>query len=121
MIPLRVMNVPRIDRRNVITTSVTFHLRNMPRFSCTMIECRYAVPVSHGRNDEFSTGSHAQYPPHPSSTYAHHLPSTMPTVRKNHDSSAHRRTAPSHAASRLRVTSAPTANANGTVVATRPR
>ena len=31
--PERVMNVPRMARRNVLTTSVTFHLRSMPRFS----------------------------------------------------------------------------------------
>jgi hypothetical protein len=30
-----------------------------------MTECRYAVPVSHGRNEAFSTGSHAQKPPQP--------------------------------------------------------
>src|SRR6266404_9214939 len=66
--PLRVMNVPKIDSRNADTTSVTFHLRSMPRFSCTMIECRNAVFTSHGSSDAFSTGSHAQYPPHPSST-----------------------------------------------------
>src|SRR4028118_1569959 len=92
MTPERVMNVPRMARRNVLTTSVTFHLRSMPRFSWIMIECRNAVPVSHGRSDAFSTGSHAQYPPHPSSTYAHHIPSAMPQVRKNHDSSDQRRT-----------------------------
>src|SRR4030081_1699870 len=58
--PLRVMNVPKIESRNADTTSVTFHLRSIPRFSCTMIECRNAVLTSHGRSDAFSTGSHAQ-------------------------------------------------------------
>ena len=58
--PLRVINVPRIASRNADTTSVTFHFRSIPRFSCTMIECRNAVLTSHGRNDAFSTGSHAQ-------------------------------------------------------------
>src|ERR1700682_2423593 len=95
MTPLRVMNVPKMDSRNADTTSVTFHLRSTPRFSCTMIECRNAVFTSQGRSDAFSTGSHAQYPPQPSSTYAHHMPSTMPTVLKNHASKAHRLTAPS--------------------------
>src|SRR3954464_5274047 len=116
--PLRVMKVPKIESRNVTTTSTTFHLRSIPRFSWIMIECRNAVPVSQGRNDAFSTGSHAQYPPHPSSTYAHHMPSTIPTVRKNQESSDHRLTTPSHSASRRRVTSAAIANANGTAVAT---
>ena len=58
--PLRVRNVPKIESKNVTTTSTTFHLRNIPRFSWTMIECRNAVPVSHGKKDAFSTGSHAQ-------------------------------------------------------------
>src|SRR5215475_10875229 len=71
--PLRVRKVPKIDSRKLITTRTTFHLRSMPRFSWIMIECRNAVFVSHGRNDEFSTAPHAQYPPHPRSTYAHHM------------------------------------------------
>src|SRR5919206_697209 len=100
MTPLRVIKVPKMDNKNVTTTSTTFHLRSMPRFSWIMIECRNAVPVSQGRKDAFSTGSHAQYPPHPSSTYAHHMPSTMPMVRKNQETSDHRRTALSHSASR---------------------
>src|SRR5215207_10208966 len=116
IIPLRVMNVPKIDSRNVDTTSVTFHLRSMPRFSCTMIECRNAVFMSHGRSDAFSTGSHAQYPPHPSSTYAHHMPSTMPVVLKNQEIRVHFLIAASHSASSLRVISAAIANANGIVV-----
>jgi hypothetical protein len=60
MMPERVMKVPRMARRNVETTSVTFHLRSMPRFSWIMIEWRNAVPVSHGSSDAFSTGSQAQ-------------------------------------------------------------
>src|SRR5690349_4295343 len=118
MIPLRVMKVPNIERRNVDTTRVTFHLRNIPRFSCTMIECRKAVFTSHGSSDAFSTGSHAQYPPHPSSTYAHHMPRTIPVVLKNHEMRVHLRIALSHSASRRRVMSAAIANANGIVVPT---
>src|SRR5438045_8258095 len=91
--PLRVMNVPNMKSRKVDTTSVTFHFRSMPRFSCTMIECRNAVLTSHGSSDAFSTGSHAQYPPHPSSTYAHHIPSTIPVVLKNHEIKVHLRIA----------------------------
>ena len=60
MIPLRVMKVPRMARRKVATTSTTFHFFSIPRFSWIMIEWRNAVPVSQGRNDAFSTGSHAQ-------------------------------------------------------------
>ncbi len=33
MTPLRVMNVPRIARRKVAATSVTFHFLSIPRFS----------------------------------------------------------------------------------------
>ena len=40
--------------------SDAFHTRSIPRFSCTMIECRNAVPASHGMSDAFSTGSHPQ-------------------------------------------------------------
>src|SRR3954465_5162616 len=58
--PLRVMNVPKIDSKNAETTRGTFHLRSIPRFSCTMIECRNAVFTSHGKSEAFSTGSHAQ-------------------------------------------------------------
>ena len=63
--PERVRNVPRIVSANVAHSNVRFQTRNIPRRSCTITECRYAVPVSHGRNDAFSTGSHAQAPPQP--------------------------------------------------------
>src|SRR5881394_4323841 len=105
------MNVPKIESRKADTTRVTFHFLSIPRFSCTMIECRNAVFTSHGSSDAFSTGSHAQYPPHPSSTYAHHMPSTMPTVRKNQESNDHRLTTASHSASSRRVINAAIANA----------
>src|SRR3982750_451202 len=53
--PLRVMKVPKIERRNAETTSVTFHLRSIPRFSCTMIECRNAVFTNHGSKEALWT------------------------------------------------------------------
>ncbi len=40
--------------------STTFHTLSMFFFSWTIAEWRNAVPVSHGMNDAFSTGSHAQ-------------------------------------------------------------
>src|SRR2546426_665650 len=58
--PLRVSSVPRIHSMNVKNTSQTFHTFIMPRFSCIITECRNAVPVSHGSNEAFSTGSHPQ-------------------------------------------------------------
>ncbi len=58
--PERVMNVPKIVRKNVMITSVTFHTRSMLRRSCTITECRKAVAVNHGRRPAFSTGSQPQ-------------------------------------------------------------
>ena len=58
--PERVMNVPKIVRKNVTMTSVTFQMRSMLRRSCTITECRKAVAVNHGRRPAFSTGSHIQ-------------------------------------------------------------
>ena len=49
-------------------TSTTFQTFSMPFFSCTITECRKAVAVSHGISAAFSTGSHAQKPPQPTST-----------------------------------------------------
>src|ERR1700704_3100010 len=114
--PLRVMNVPNIESRNAETTRVTFHLRSIPRFSCTMIECRNAVFTSHGSSEAFSTGSHAQYPPQPSSTYAHHIPMSSPIDRNSHDTSVHLRIATSQSTSSFFESSAATANANGIVI-----
>ena len=58
--PERTRNVPRIASVPVVRISDAFHTFSIPRFSCTMIECRNAVPVSHGSSDAFSTGSQAQ-------------------------------------------------------------
>ncbi len=60
MTPERVRNVPRMVRANVAITSTKFQACSMPRRSCTTAEWRNAVAVSQGRNDAFSTGSHAQ-------------------------------------------------------------
>ena len=58
--PERVMNVPKIVRKNVTMTSETFQTFSMPRRSCTMTECSSAVPVNHGSRPAFSTGSQPQ-------------------------------------------------------------
>ena len=58
--PERVMKVPKMVRKNVVMTRQTFHTRSMPRFSCTITECRNAVAVNHGSRPAFSTGSHIQ-------------------------------------------------------------
>ena len=58
--PLRTRNVPSRASVNVAQISETFQTFSIPRFSCTMIECRKAVPTSHGISEAFSTGSQAQ-------------------------------------------------------------
>ena len=47
-------------RLNVAHRSDRFQTRSIPRRSWTITEWMKAVPVSHGRNDAFSTGSHIQ-------------------------------------------------------------
>ncbi len=64
--PERVRNVPNKVRPKVRITSEMFQRRSMRRRSWIITEWRNAVPVSHGMNAAFSTGSHAQYPPQPS-------------------------------------------------------
>ena len=59
-IPLRTRKVPISASVNVAQISDTFQIFSIPRFSCTMIECRNAVPTSHGITEAFSTGSQAQ-------------------------------------------------------------
>ena len=59
-IPERTRNVPSSASTNVVTISDAFQTFSIPRFSCTMIECRKAVPTSQGISEAFSTGSQAQ-------------------------------------------------------------
>ena len=59
-IPERTRNVPSRASANVATTKDTFQTFSIPRFSCTIIECRNAVPTSHGISEAFSTASHPQ-------------------------------------------------------------
>src|SRR5882757_7538595 len=87
--PERVRNVPSIESRKVAKMSAMFQTFSMPRFSCIMTECRNAVPVSHGITDAFSTGSHPQYPPQPSTEYAQCAPRKMPQVRNPHATMVH--------------------------------
>ncbi len=121
MSPERVRKVAKIVRRKVTTTRHMFHTFNMPRVSWICIECRKAVAVSQGSSDAFSTGSQNQYPPHPSSTYAHLIPKMIPLVRKNQLSRIQRRvTAIQRESSRL-VRRAETAKAKGMAKAVKPR
>ena len=59
-IPERTRNVPSTARMPIASASEMFHTFSIPRRSWTMIECRNAVPVSHGISEAFSTGSQAQ-------------------------------------------------------------
>jgi hypothetical protein len=60
MMPLRVMKVPKMLRRNEATIRPTFQRFSMPRFSWIITEWRNAVMVSQGSRLAFSTGSQAQ-------------------------------------------------------------
>jgi hypothetical protein len=60
MMPERVRNVPKSVRPKVRMTRVTFQSFSIRRRSWISTEWRKAVPVSHGMNAAFSTGSHAQ-------------------------------------------------------------
>ena len=65
--PDRTRKVPRRLKENVIIASNIVQLFKASLFSTTIEECRSAVPVSHGINDAFSTGSQYHQPPQPSS------------------------------------------------------
>ena len=58
--PERTRNVPSTARMPAASTSDTFQTFSIPRFSCTIAECRKAVPTSHGISEAFSTASHPQ-------------------------------------------------------------
>ncbi len=58
--PERTRKVPSRASANVPQIRVAFQTFSIPRRSWTMIECRNAVPVSHGISEAFSTGSHPQ-------------------------------------------------------------
>ena len=54
---------------------------NDPLLRCDSIVCMAAIEKSQGTSEEFSTGSHPQYPPHPSVSYAQKPPRMMPVPR----------------------------------------
>ncbi len=58
--PERTRKVPSSAIVKVPTIRAAFQTFSIPRFSWTMIECRNAVQVSHGKSPAFSTGSQAQ-------------------------------------------------------------
>ncbi len=115
--PLRVRNVPISTRRNAATARETFHLRSPPRRSCTISECSNAVATNHGMMEAFSTGSHPQYPPQPSTPYDHQAPSTIPAVSGIQAIIVHRRITRTRSRPHSPVSRLATPYANGT---TRP-
>ena len=107
--------------RKVRITRDMFHTFSMPRFSWIITECRNAVAVSHGSSDAFSTGSQNQYPPHPSSSYAHRIPKTIPFARKNQLRRVQRRVTTIQRVSRRPFRRAAMAKAKGMEKAVKPR
>ena len=65
--PERTRNVPSSDSAKARMASRRVQLFSVSRFSTTMAECNSAVPISHGMNEAFSTGSQNHQPPQPSS------------------------------------------------------
>ena len=119
--PLRVSRVPKIDMIKVRMINTIFQTFSMPFFSWTMTECRNAVPISQGIIEAFSTGSHAQKPPQPSSWYAHLPPSMIPILRNIHATIVQRRVVRIHVSPSCLVIMAAMANAKGTAKPTKPR
>ena len=64
----RVSRVARMVMENVASTSTKFHACSIPRFTWSAAEWMKAVARSQGIRAAFSTGSHAQYPPQPSTS-----------------------------------------------------
>ncbi len=58
--PERVMKVPTIVSTKLASASARVHSFSIFLRSSTIVECMKAVTVSQGRNEAFSTGSHAQ-------------------------------------------------------------
>ena len=114
------MNAPSSDSENAAIASSTVQLLNAPRFSVTANECTRAVPINHGMNDAFSTGSQNHQPPQPSSYYAQTLPIAMPSVRNIQAAVVHGRDQRAHAASSLPEASAAIDSANATEKPTYP-
>jgi hypothetical protein len=82
--PERVSAEPSKASRNGSTTAALPHPDSPRRPTCNA-----TVTASHGSSAAFSTGSHAQYPPHPSSAYAQCAPSTMPRPSNAHEHTSH--------------------------------
>ncbi len=81
IIPLLVRKVPRKQETRVRAIKNRLNLGRAFCLRPMIAVCMNAVAVSQGIREAFSTGSQAQYPPHPSSMYDHHAPRIIPAVR----------------------------------------
>ncbi len=102
-------------------TRIIFHRLNKPLFSWIMTECKNAVPDNHGMKAAFSTGSQAQYPPHPSTSYAQRLPKINPMDKNIQATNVHLLVKRIHRSSFLPVMSAAIPKAYGMTNETNPR
>ncbi len=64
--PERTRKVPISDSEKVRIASRMVQVLSVSRFSTTIAECKSAVPMIHGMNEAFSTGSQYHQPPQPS-------------------------------------------------------
>lgn len=111
--PERVMYMPSAVSRNGNIAIDAFHPARRPPARCTSEEWRNAVAASQGRSEVFSTASHAQNPPQPSSTYAQFAPAAMPTVSAVQETHIQRRVTASQRWSTAPATRAATVVAKG--------
>src|SRR3972149_910985 len=77
------------------------------------------METSHGMSEEFSTGSHPQYPPQPNTPYAQYAPSMIPKPRTNPEKRIHGKALLSHEVNSFRHNAA-TAKLNGIAVNAKP-
>src|SRR5207249_421873 len=76
--PERVRNEPYSTSAYASSVIAMFVLMSPPVRFCVSMVCEAATVISHGSRLAFSTGSHAQYPPQPSVSYAQKPPSMTP-------------------------------------------
>ena len=116
--PERVMNVPKVVRKNVVMTSVTFHTRSI-RAALDHHRGRKAVARTTAAGPRSRPGPSPRNRPSPA-LHAQSMPRVRPNVRNNQPIIVHRRTARSQASSRCPVMSAAMPKAYGMVIATNP-
>ena len=100
------MNVPSTTKMKVMVAANMLHRLKLPRLRYMVKLCTMAIAVSQLMRLAFSTASHAQNPPHPSTTYAQTAPSAMPMVRKMNANTATRSQSSTQRAERSPVMSA---------------